>query len=82
MALKGTKKDESFTFEILEELGAIRINEKTGWSLEVNVVSWNGRDPKVDIREWDSDHSKMSKGITLTEKEALAVCEMIKIAID
>lgn len=37
--------------------------------LEVNVISWYGADPKIDIRRWTDDRSKMSKGISLTVKE-------------
>lgn len=81
MAIKGNKKDD-FKFEIVSELGVIKTNEESGWNTEVNVVAWNGREPKIDIRAWDPDHKKMAKGITLTEEEALKVCEFIKSAID
>lgn len=48
-----------------------KISTKTnGWSLELNKVSWNGNPAKLDIRNWNEDHSKCSKGITLTEEEA------------
>ncbi|WP_027107794.1 YdbC family protein [Lacticigenium naphthae] len=55
-------------FEIKEALGELSRNEK-GWTKEVNRVSWNGREPKIDIRSWDPTHEKMGKGITLTEEE-------------
>jgi hypothetical protein len=32
-------------------------------------VSWNGNDPKYDLRSWDDSHEKMGKGITLSEEE-------------
>ena len=84
MAIKGTSKakKDDFSFEIVQELGVFKTNEETGWTTEVNVVAWNGREPKIDIRSWDPDHKKMSKGITLTEEEALKVCEFIQSAID
>ncbi|MEI3503270.1 MAG: PC4/YdbC family ssDNA-binding protein [Anaerovoracaceae bacterium] len=41
----------------------------TGWRKELNLVSWNGGAPKYDIRDWDPDHERMSRGITLHEKE-------------
>ena len=41
-----------------------------GWTLEVNNISWNGGEPKYDIRDWDPNHEKMGKGITLSEEEA------------
>ena len=60
---------EEITFEIKEHIAVINTSE-TGWTLEVNLVSWNGTNPKVDVREWDPDHKRMSRGITLTEAEA------------
>ncbi len=55
-------------YEILEHLGVISISEN-GWSTELNLVSFNGLDPKYDIRSWSSDKKKMSKGIRLTHEE-------------
>ena len=37
---------------------------------EVNIVSWNGRPAKLDIRDWDERHELMTKGITLSIEEA------------
>ena len=85
MAFKGSKKQQKqddFTFEIVESLGVLSTNSKTNWTLECNVVAWNGREPKIDIRSWDPDHEHMAKGVTLTEKEALALCDMIIKAIE
>lgn len=55
-------------FEIVEHLGILSEN-KTGWTKEVNMVSWNERKAKLDIREWDSEHQKMSKGLTFSDEE-------------
>lgn len=55
-------------FEITKELGVISENPK-GWTKELNMVSWNDREPKFDIREWSPDHTRMSKGISMTEEE-------------
>ncbi len=55
-------------FEVVKEFGELSENIK-GWKREVNLVSWNGRDPKYDIRDWSPDHAKMGKGITLTAEE-------------
>lgn len=41
---------------------------KKGWNKELNLISWNGREPKYDIREWSPEHDKMGKGITLSEE--------------
>lgn len=60
---------ESIKFEIIEELGVLSESEK-GWKKELNLVSWNDREPKYDIRDWSENHEKMGKGITLSEDEA------------
>lgn len=58
-----------FKYEIVEEIGVLSENAK-GWRKELNKISWNGADPKYDIRDWAPDHEKMGKGVTLTEEEA------------
>ena len=63
------------TFEIKKELGVISENAK-GWMRELNLVSWNGRDAKFDIRDWNEDHTRMSKGISLTEDEMKKLVEL------
>lgn len=68
-------KDE-IRFEIVKPLGII-CETGSGWTKEVNMVSWNGNNPKVDIREWSPDHTRMSKGLTLTEEEAEQVCMIL-----
>lgn len=60
---------EEITFEIRENIAVLNTNNN-GWTREVNLVSWNGATPKVDVREWSPEHDRMSKGITLTEAEA------------
>jgi hypothetical protein len=57
-----------FTYEIVEELGVLSETSR-GWTKELNLISWNGRDPKFDIREWAPEHEKMGKGITLSSEE-------------
>ena len=55
-------------FEIKQTIGVLSKSAKD-WSKELNLVSWNDKDPKYDIREWSPDHSKMGKGVTLTKEE-------------
>jgi len=55
-------------FEIKKNLGIIGEGTK-GWKKEVNIVSWNDRRPKLDIRDWDETHEKMGKGVTLSKNE-------------
>ncbi len=55
-------------FKIIEHITTLSTN-KSGWTKELNLISWNNAEPKYDIREWSPEHDKMSKGITLTEVE-------------
>ena len=64
-------------FDILEKLGVIGESSK-GWTREVNIVSWNNRKGKVDIRDWDENHEKMGKGITLSKEELKALKEILE----
>ena len=71
------------SFEIKENLGVVystarRRKEGDSWLKEVNIVSWNGGLPKIDIRDWDENHERMSKGITLAESEAKEVMEILQ----
>ena len=54
-------------FKIVEHIAVLEQHE-SGWSRELNVVSWNGGEPKLDIREWSPDHERMTRGITLNEE--------------
>jgi hypothetical protein len=63
-------------FEIIQKVGEISVSPK-GWSKELNLISWNDRAPKYDIREWDPDHEKMAKGITLSKEEAVKLKELL-----
>ena len=54
-------------FRIVEHIAVLEQHE-SGWSRELNVVSWNGGEPKLDIREWSPDHERMTRGITLNEE--------------
>lgn len=56
-------------YEITEELAVLSESAK-GWTKEINMVSWNDRDPKIDIREWSPEHERMGKGVTLSKEEA------------
>lgn len=55
-------------FEITKHIGVLSESSK-GWTKELNMISWNKREPKYDIREWDPEHEKMGKGVTLSNEE-------------
>lgn len=59
------------TYNITDELAVL--SSAGAWSLELNLISWNNRSPKLDLRKWTDTHEKMSKGITLTDAEARAL---------
>lgn len=67
----------AFEFEIEKEI-AVLSEASNGWQKELNLVSWNGREAKYDIRDWSPDHSKMSKGVTLTNQEAECLIEGLR----
>lgn len=76
MTLNG-EFDREISFEITEKIGVIS-SYSTGWSKELNLVSWNGGTPKYDIRDWSPDHAHMSRGVTLHEKEMRLVIELLR----
>lgn len=65
-----------FKYEITEEIGVLGENAR-GWTKELNMISWNGSKPKYDIRDWAPDHSRMGKGVTLSEDEFETLKELI-----
>ena len=65
-----------FKFDIVKSFGLISEN-KNGWIKEVNLVSWNEKEPVYDIRVWQEGHEKLGKGITLTEVEIKNLKELL-----
>jgi len=63
-------------FEIIKNIGVLSETSK-GWKKELNLVSWNNREPKYDLRDWDPEHEKMGKGVTLTEEELKKLKELL-----
>jgi len=65
-----------FKYEITKKIGVLS-KTASGWVKELNLISWNERDPKYDIREWSPDGEKMGKGVTLSKEELLALKELL-----
>lgn len=63
-------------YEIVEHLGVLSETDK-GWKKELNLVSWNDREPKYDLRDWSENHDRMNKGVTLTKDEVEALKEIL-----
>lgn len=71
---------EKITRQLVSELGVLSRSD-SGWSKELNLVSWNGRVPKLDLREWSSGKEKIGKGLTLKKKEAIRLRDIL-VALD
>lgn len=63
-------------FEIKQNVGTISESSK-GWTKELNLVSWNDKEAKYDLRDWDPAHEKMGKGVTLTADELKKLRELL-----
>ena len=64
-----------FSYEIKKHIGVIS-EGSGGWTRELNLISWNGKEPKYDIRDWGPEHEKMGKGITLSAKDIKVLQEL------
>jgi hypothetical protein len=76
IVIKEYERMAEITFEIKKHLGIIG-EDYRGWTKEVNLISWNNRKPKLDIRDWDPEHAKMGKGITLNVDELLKLKDLL-----
>ena len=56
-------------YEIIKEIAVLSTSE-SGYTKEINLISWNGKEPKYDIRTFSPNREKCGKGITLTADEA------------
>ncbi len=63
-------------FEITEHIAVLSESPK-GWTKELNLISWNGREPKYDIRDWSPNHEKMGKGVTISKEELVKLKEVL-----
>ncbi len=69
-------------FDILKNLGTLSDGSKS-WKKEVNIISWNDKKAKIDVRDWDEKHEKMRKGITGNKSELKQLKEILnQIDID
>lgn len=70
-----------FKYEIVEHIGILSESAK-GWTKELNRISWNGGEPKYDIRDWAPEHEKMGKGVTLSEDEMAKLKDLLYISFE
>lgn len=66
------ERNQELKYEIINQIGILS-SSPSGWTVELNRISWNGKEPKYDLRSWAPEHTKMGKGITLSEKELIAL---------
>ncbi|MDR2518915.1 MAG: hypothetical protein LBD13_05820 [Spirochaetaceae bacterium] len=69
------------TYEIIKEYGILS-EGKGGWRKEARLISWNGKSPKIDIRDWNPAYKKMGRGITLTKEEAAKLRDYLAAALE
>lgn len=76
---KSNTKAKDPIYEVLEECGTLSTNSR-GWEMKLRYISWNGNEPKYDLRSWRVDETgeKCSKGITLTGEELEALLGILK----
>ncbi len=63
-------------YEIVKKIGVLS-KSGSGWAKELNLISWNDREPKYDLRDWSADGSKMGKGVTLSKEELIVLKELL-----
>jgi hypothetical protein len=74
-------EDDEIECDIIEFYGVFSRAASQGaksWNKEINLVSWNGRPAKIDIRSWQKDHEKCGKGIALTWEEAEELAKLLR----
>jgi hypothetical protein len=67
---------DDIDYEIVMQIGVVS-QSASGWTKELNLISWNGRAPKYDIRDWSPGHQKMGRGVTLSREELLALRDLL-----
>lgn len=63
-------------YDIVKEIGIIS-ESKSEWKKELNLISWNEREAKYDLRDWSPNHEKMGKGITLSLNELKSLRDLL-----
>lgn len=63
-------------YEIKQQIGILSQSPK-GWNKELNLISWNGKPAKYDLRDWAPEHEKMGKGVTLSAEDLRALRDLL-----
>ncbi len=70
---------DELKYDIVKTFGVLSTSS-SGWTKELNLISWNGGEPKYDLRQWAPDHAKMGKGITLSREELAELKKLLEDA--
>lgn len=68
-----------FYCDVLEHIAVL--SKSGNLSKELNLISYNGGPPKLDLRSWwqrDDGRRQMLKGVTLTDTEALKLLHALQ----
>ena len=68
---------QDFDYEIVEHIATLKENATGNYTTEINLISYNGANPKLDIRKWDRANNRMLRGISLTDGEAKQLKECL-----
>ena len=68
-------------YEIVKEIAVLSTGD-SGYTKEINLISWNGKEPKYDIRSFSPNREKCGKGITLNADEAAALLKALQKALN
>ena len=64
-------------YEMIKEIAVLSTSD-SGYTKEINMISWKGNEPKYDIRNFSPNREKCGKGITLTADEAAALIKALQ----
>ena len=84
---KETKVTENkdFSYKVIEECGTLSVNKTRAGENEkkLRYMSWNGREPKYDIRKWyigsDGEEHCLKPEGTFTGEELMKLLDILKI---
>lgn len=76
MAYVNAAAERGIVYDIKKKLGVIS-KSGNGWTKEMNLVSWNGGEPRYELRSWSPDHRRMGRGISLDVEELVSLREIL-----
>lgn len=72
-------KNSTISYEVIEKIGTL--DSDSTMPKELRLISWNGNEPKYDLRNWGTDkdgNEKCGKGCTLDREELFSLYEILK----